>query len=108
MCNARKDDYSFVCRMDLSVACVRDSKNDTLQKRFQQSWPIADYYVKLPWPWVRHMAKSLIRLDNGGAGHLFAFQTVRSPPIERLANGLASGCVRLLVPIQVHFRQIFY
>lgn len=70
-------DYAFVCRMDLSVQCPRNDLNDTVRERFYQSWPIADYYVRIPWLWVRYMAKSLIRLDE--EGHSFSFHIVEDP-----------------------------
>eukprot|EP00980_Cylindrotheca_fusiformis_P013861 scaffold3596_cov126-Cylindrotheca_fusiformis.AAC.19 len=70
-------DYAFVCGMDLSVQCPRNSLNDTVRQRFYQSWPIADYYVRIPWLWVRNMARSQIRLNE--EGYLFEFHVVEDP-----------------------------
>lgn len=63
--------YDFICRMDVSVVCPRDSSNETTLARFRQSWPVAEYYVQIPWLWIRYMAKSSIR--TGEEGHLLAF-----------------------------------
>mmetsp|Transcript_32298 Transcript_32298/g.78569 ORF Transcript_32298/g.78569 Transcript_32298/m.78569 type:complete len:403 (-) Transcript_32298:43-1251(-) len=67
-------DYDFMCRMDVSVECVRDSTNETILERFRQSWPVAEYYVRIPWLWVRYMSKSLI--PSGEEGYLLAFDIV--------------------------------
>ncbi|KAL3929311.1 MAG: hypothetical protein SGBAC_012270 [Bacillariaceae sp.] len=67
-------DYIFMCRMDASVECIRDASNETILERFRQSWPVAEYYVQIPWLWVRYMAKSLI--PSGEEGHLLAFDIV--------------------------------
>ncbi|CAJ1953949.1 unnamed protein product [Cylindrotheca closterium] len=67
-------DYDFMCRMDVSVECPRDSSNETTLERFRQSWPIADFYVRIPWLWVRYMAMSLI--PTGEEGYLLAFAVV--------------------------------
>lgn len=76
--------------MDLSRECPVDSTNETTRRRFQQSWPIADYYVNIRWIWVKHMVRSLIRSEaddddgSGGGGSAnggeqFSFQIVDDP-----------------------------
>jgi hypothetical protein len=70
-------DYAFICRMDVSVQCPRNSLNDTIRRNFYKSWPVAEYYVQIPWLWVRYMAKSLIRL--GEEGYSFTFHIVEDP-----------------------------
>jgi hypothetical protein len=67
-----------MCVMDLSRGCDRDSYNESLRKRFYQAWPVADYYVRIPWLWIRHMVKARVQIDKH-KGHSLSFHVRYDP-----------------------------
>ena len=68
--NGIRDNNESYFEKGLEQYCERSrfcSQSVQARSKFDQSWGIADYYVKLPWAWVKFFGQSIIRM--GEAGH---------------------------------------
>lgn len=51
-------------------SCSRDKEN---KKIFEETWMLADYYIKLPWKWVNFVRQSMV---VGGSGYPLEYKVV--------------------------------
>lgn len=53
--------------------------SEEYRKAFVESWGLADYYIRLPWPWVKSMAAA--EIPPGEDGNRLEFHQIALPPL---------------------------